>query len=111
MWCGLPVVSSDFPNLRQIINAAQCGICVDPCDAANAAVAILNLLERPEMRHQLGKNGRDAVLGAYNWPAASKVLSQVYQNVLSGKRSSVEPLPLWSTEKVVSAPCSTEVVT
>jgi glycosyltransferase involved in cell wall biosynthesis len=98
MWCGIPLVSSDFPNLRSIIEAAQCGICIDPCDAESAAMAIKNLLDRPELRQQMGTNGRDAVLRAYNWPAASKVLSQVYQNVLSGKRSSVEPLPLWSTE-------------
>ena len=45
MWCGLPLVSSDFPNLKQIIEAAQCGICIDPCNAERAAEAILNLLE------------------------------------------------------------------
>jgi glycosyltransferase involved in cell wall biosynthesis len=103
MWCGLPLVSSDFPNLRQIIKAAQCGICIDPCNAETAAVAIMNLLDQPELRQQMGANGRDAVLRAYNWPAASKVLSQVYKNVLSGNRSSVEALPLWIREPVESA--------
>jgi glycosyltransferase involved in cell wall biosynthesis len=110
MWCGLPLVSSNFPNLTKIIEAAQCGICIDPCNAERAAGAILDLLYQPELRQKMGDNGRNAVHQAYNWPAASKVLSQVYQNVLSGKRSSVEPLPLWSTETVDSAPCSTEVV-
>jgi glycosyltransferase involved in cell wall biosynthesis len=103
MWCGLPLVSSDFPNLRQIVKAAQCGICIDPCNAETAAVAIINLLDQPELRQQMGANGRDAVLRAYNWPAASKVLSQVYKNVLSGNRSSVEALPLWIREPVESA--------
>jgi glycosyltransferase involved in cell wall biosynthesis len=95
MWCGLPLVSSDFPNLKQIIEAAQCGICIDPCDAERAAAAILTLLEKPKLRQQMGSNGRNAVLQAYNWPAASKVMSQAYKNVLSGNHSSVEPLPLW----------------
>jgi hypothetical protein len=58
----------------------------------------------------MGRNGRDAVLQAYNWPAASQVLSQVYKNVLSGKRSSVDPLPLWSAEPVDAAPRITGVV-
>jgi glycosyltransferase involved in cell wall biosynthesis len=110
MWCGLPLVSSDFPNLRQIIEAAQCGICVDPCNAERAAASIVNLLDQLELRQKMGANGHDAVLRAYNWPAASRVLSQVYKNVLSGDRSSVEPLPLWSPETVDAAPCSTEVV-
>jgi glycosyltransferase involved in cell wall biosynthesis len=106
MWCGLPLVSSDFPNLRQIIDPAQCGICIDPCNAERAAAAIMNLLDQPELRQQMGANGRDAVLRAYNWPAASKVLSQVYKNVLSGNRCSVEALPLWSRAPVESAPYS-----
>jgi glycosyltransferase involved in cell wall biosynthesis len=110
MWCGLPVVSSDFPNLRRIIESAQCGICIDPRDAERAAAAILRLLEEPELRQKMGTNGRNAILSAYNWPAASRVLSQIYQNVLSGKRSAVEPLPLWSVEPVDAAPCSTGVV-
>ena len=49
MWCEIPLVSSDFPNLRHIIDAAQCGICIDPCDAERAAVAIMDLLDQPEL--------------------------------------------------------------
>ena len=110
MWCGLPVVSSDFPNLRRIIESAQCGVCIDPRDAERAAAAILRLLAEPELRQKMETNGRNAILSAYNWPAASRVLSQIYQNVLSGKRSAVEPLPLWSVEPVDAALCSTGVV-
>jgi glycosyltransferase involved in cell wall biosynthesis len=106
MWCGIPLVSSDFPNLRQIIEAAQCGICIDPCSAERAAASILDLLDQPELRQQMGTNGRDAVLRAYNWPEASKVLSQVYKNVLGGNRSSVDALPLWIREPVEAAPCT-----
>lgn len=54
MWCELRLVSSDFPNLRQIIDAAQCGICIDPCNAERATVAIMNLLDQPELRQQMG---------------------------------------------------------
>jgi glycosyltransferase involved in cell wall biosynthesis len=110
MWGALPVVSSDFPNLRKIIEAAQCGICIDPCNAKQAASAIMDLLDKPELRQQMGNNGRNAVLRAYNWPAASKVLSQVHKNVLSSSRSSVEPLPLWRTELADAAPCRTSTV-
>ncbi|MCU1253298.1 MAG: glycosyl transferase family 1 [Edaphobacter sp.] len=102
MWCGIPLVSSDFPNLRQIIEAAQCGICIEPRNPERIAVAIMDLLDQPKLRQEMGVNGRDAVLEAYNWPAASKVLSQVYKNVLSGSRSSVETLPLWLKEQVES---------
>jgi glycosyltransferase involved in cell wall biosynthesis len=96
--------------LRRIIESAQCGVCIDPRDAELAAAAILRLLAEPELRQKMETNGRNAILSAYNWPAASKVLSQIYQNVLSGKRSAVEPLPLWIVEPVDAALCSTGVV-
>jgi glycosyltransferase involved in cell wall biosynthesis len=107
MWCELPLVSSDFPNLKEIILAAHCGICIDPCNAERAAEAILDLLNQPELRQKMGSNGRNAVLQAYNWPAANKVMSQAYKNVLSGNRKSVEPLPLWIKDPVEAAPCAT----
>jgi glycosyltransferase involved in cell wall biosynthesis len=110
MWCELPLVSSDFPNLMEIIVAAHCGICIDPSNAERAAEAILGLLDQPELRQQMGSNGRNAVLQAYNWPAASKVMSQAYKNVLSGNHSSVEPLPLWIKDPVKNAPCATGTV-
>ena len=110
MWCGLPLVSSDFPNLKEIIKAAQCGICIDPRNAEGAAGAILDLLDQPELCQEMGSNGRNAVLQAYNWPAASKVMTQAYKNVLSGNHSSVEPLPLWIKEPVEAAPCATGTV-
>ena len=77
-----------FPQLRKIIEGAQCGICIDPCNARLAASAIMDLLEQPELRQEMGRYGRNAVLSAYNWPAASKVMFQVYKNVLSSNRSS-----------------------
>jgi glycosyltransferase involved in cell wall biosynthesis len=103
MWCEIPLVSSDFANLKQIIEAAQCGICIDPCDPERAARAIMDLLDQPELRRQMGSNGRDAVLQAYNWPAASTVLSRVYTNVLNGNRAPVEALPLWTRESAAAA--------
>lgn len=111
MWCGLPLVSSDFPNLRKIIDAAQCGICIDPCDAEQAAAAILALLDNPGLRRQLGNNGRQAVREAYNWPAASQIMTRVYENVLEDNRSPIEPLPLWSTAPDQSAPFGRKAMT
>jgi glycosyltransferase involved in cell wall biosynthesis len=110
MWCELPLVSSDFPNLKEIILAAHCGICIDPCDAERAAKAIWDLLNQPELRQQMGSNGRNAVLQAYNWPAASEIMSQAYKNVFSGNHSSIEPLPIWIKDSVKTAPCVTGTV-
>jgi glycosyltransferase involved in cell wall biosynthesis len=110
MWSSLPIVSSNFPNLKRIIEAAQCGICIDPCHPEPAAEAILELLDQPDICGKMGANGRKAVAEAYNWPAAREVLLQVYRNVLSGNRSTVETPPLWDGELASAVSCDTRNV-
>jgi glycosyltransferase involved in cell wall biosynthesis len=100
MWCGLPVISSDFPALKEIIERAHCGICINPTEAEGAAAAILKLLNNQELRGDMGRNGRTAVIEAYNWPAANAAMNQAYKNVLNGVNSSVDPLPLWTKASI-----------
>jgi glycosyltransferase involved in cell wall biosynthesis len=59
---GLPVVVSNFPNLKRIVESANCGLCVDAQDAKQTADAISELLNNPRLLHHLGENGRTAVL-------------------------------------------------
>lgn len=107
MWSSLPVLSSDFPNLKRIIGTAQCGVCIDPRNAEQAATVIMNLLDQPGSCKKMGANGRKAVAEAYNWPVAWDVLSQVYRNVLSGSRASVQEPPLWDGKPAHVVSCGT----
>jgi glycosyltransferase involved in cell wall biosynthesis len=93
MFCRLPVIASNFTNLRQIIKDTRCGICVDPKRPDQAARAILHLLARPKLREQLGENGRNAVLKTYNWEIEEKKLLDVYRNLSNGGRAPVHPVP------------------
>src|SRR5690606_7999707 len=47
MAAGLPVVVSDFPVWRAIVEGADCGRLVDPADRAATAEAIAELLGNP----------------------------------------------------------------
>jgi glycosyltransferase involved in cell wall biosynthesis len=82
MACGLPVIASNFPNLRQIVENSGCGVCVDPTNPQEIAKAIDFLCANPQVRAEMGKNGRSSVASAYNWEKESKTLLQVYQMVL-----------------------------
>jgi glycosyltransferase involved in cell wall biosynthesis len=93
MLCGLPVIASNFPNLRQIIKVTRCGLCVDPKRPDQAARAILHLLERPKLREQLGKNGRNAVLKTYNWAMEERKLLHVYRNLSTASTAPVHSAP------------------
>jgi glycosyltransferase involved in cell wall biosynthesis len=93
MFCGLPVIASNFSNLRQIIKNTECGLCVDPKRPDQAARAILHLLARPKLREQLGENGRNAVLKTYNWEMEEKKLLDVYRNLGKPGEAPVHPVP------------------
>lgn len=82
MMVGIPIISSNFPGLRRIIEKNNCGICVNPLDPKEIADAIKYLLEYPEEAKKMGENGRKAVLEKYNWEKESEKLLYVYEKIL-----------------------------
>ena len=81
MAAGLPVVSSDFPVWKDIVDDAKCGILVDPLDPAAIAAGMQWLLNHPEEAADMGKRGRAAVEIKYNWaPEAERLVSFYRQN-------------------------------
>lgn len=82
MAAGLPVIASNFPILREIVEGNKCGVCVDPLNAAEIANAIHFLMEGEENCRKMGDNGKVAVLQKYNWEKESKKLIKLYSDVL-----------------------------
>ena len=85
MSAGIPVIASNFPLWREIIEGAKCGICVDPLNPEEIAEAIQFIVEHPAEAEQMGKNGRRAVEERYNWGMEEKKLIGLYRETL--KRS------------------------
>lgn len=82
MAAGLPVIASNFPLWKQIVEGNQCGICVDPLDPQAIANTILWLLEHPDDAAAMGERGRNAVSEKYNWAHEEKKLLDFYKGVL-----------------------------
>jgi glycosyltransferase involved in cell wall biosynthesis len=87
MSAGLPVIASDFPLWREIIDRNNCGICVDPLDPKEIATAIDYLVDNPEIARQMGTNGQRAVLERYNWGIEEKKLLDFYASILPSPRA------------------------
>lgn len=104
MWCELPFIASDFPNLKEIVEGADAGVCVNPNDADAAVQTILALLGDEERMREMGRNGKRAVEGMYNWPALSDVMLQTYRAVLEGRQMRSQPLQLWNRPPEVKSP-------
>lgn len=78
MAAGIPVIASDFPYWREIIESNKCGICVNPLKPSRIAEAINFLAMNPEAAQTMGQNGRKAVEEKYNWEKEEKKLHEVY---------------------------------
>ncbi len=81
MSAGIPVVASDFPLWKRIIESAGCGLTVDPKNPEKIAEAVITLLDNPRESEEMGKKGREAVKKKYNWENEKKVLLNLYKNI------------------------------
>jgi glycosyltransferase involved in cell wall biosynthesis len=81
MSAGLPVVGSNFPLWKAIIEKDQCGICVDPLKPGELALAISRLVNDPAMAEKMGDKGREMVREKYNWDREKKKLIELYQTL------------------------------
>ena len=78
MAAGIPVIASNFPLWREIVEGNQCGLCVDPLDPKAIGEAIQTLIDHPAEAEQMGKNGRQAVEQKYNWSIEEQKLLDLY---------------------------------
>jgi len=83
MVAGLPMVVSDFPDWRQMIQSVECGLLVDPLNPAAAAEALVWLFRHPAEAAEMGRNGQRAVAENYNWECESKRLIATYAEIQS----------------------------
>lgn len=67
MAAGLPVVASDVPPVRRVVEQHDCGLLVPPGSPDALARSIARLQGDPGLRHRLGSRGRDAVRQEWNW--------------------------------------------
>ena len=85
MSTGIPVIASDFPLWRMIIDTAGCGLLVDPQDPKAIAEAIEYLLNHPKESTEMGNRGYQTVFKKFNWPREEPKLLQLYEELM-GRR-------------------------
>lgn len=82
MAAGIPVVASDFPLWRSIVEDAGCGLLVNPLDVNDIAAAIEYLIRNPNEAEAMGRRGRKAAEERFSWTNEEQVLLAFYASLL-----------------------------
>jgi glycosyltransferase involved in cell wall biosynthesis len=85
MGAGLPVIASDFPLWRRIVEESGCGIVVDPSSPEAIAAGIRDILDHPERAREMRERGKTMYLEHYNWSSEETKLREMFRRLL--KRS------------------------
>lgn len=91
MSAGIPVICSDFPLWRNIVEKNHCGLCVNPFDTDAAAEAIRKVVENVDFARELGANGRKAAVEKYSWTSQAEVLKAFYKSLIEKHCSDEHP--------------------
>lgn len=81
MAAGIPVISSDFPYWKKIVESVKCGVTVNPKNSDDIAAAVNNMIANIQQMQQFGMNGRKAVEEKFNWKNEEKKLIQLYESL------------------------------
>lgn len=82
MSAGIPVVCSDFPVWKKLIEETGTGLCVNPGDEEAIKSALEYLYFNPEEAKKMGRNGRKSVEKYFLWENEALKLEQLYHDLM-----------------------------
>lgn len=83
MACGVPVVVTDCPGPREVVDDGVTGIVLKDREPQTMADTFIKLLNDGELREKMGRAGRERVLELYDWSNNVKTLEDVYKRVIN----------------------------
>jgi glycosyltransferase involved in cell wall biosynthesis len=82
MALGIPVITSDFPLYRAVVDESRCGFCIDPHSPGILADKIEWLMSHPDEAAAMGQRGREATRHRFNWQPEAEKLLRLYEELL-----------------------------
>lgn len=81
MAMGIPVIASDFPLYRKVLEDTGAGIPVDPRNIGKIADTIVRVLSDQTQWSEFAARGRGAVAKRYSWEAECANLTNFYKSL------------------------------
>ncbi|MBH8600325.1 glycosyltransferase family 4 protein [Thermoactinomyces sp. CICC 23799] len=82
MAAGLPMVATDFPMWREIVESSHSGLVADALDPKDIAQKVKRILSDDKLRGQMSTDARKAHETRYNWKVEEKKVLSLYQELL-----------------------------
>ena len=86
MFMETPVIVSDLRAMRNVVEETNCGLITRPGSVSELTEALLKLHDDPELRREMGKNGKRAVEEKYNFRNEVENLTNLYERILRNDR-------------------------
>jgi len=82
MSSGKPVVVTDIPGVREVIQDGREGLLADPVNPQDLAEKIRRLLADAALREEMGRSGREKVLSSFGIERITDQILRVYESVV-----------------------------
>lgn len=82
MACAKPVIASNLPGIRTVVEDGVNGLLCKPKDESDLAGKIKYLLDNPLIARQMGGEGLSKVKNTYNWNIIGVKLEKIYNKLL-----------------------------
>jgi len=81
MAAGKPIVATDIPGYRSVVEDVSEGLMVEPENERALAKAIIHLLRNPGLRREMGERGRRKAAN-YDWPIVAQQILDLYTQLV-----------------------------
>lgn len=85
MEAGIPVLFTDVPTYRAIVEKYNCGLCANPNDSGSIENALQYLVNHKKEAYLMGQNGRRAVLEEFNWNKQAEYYLLIINKIINKK--------------------------
>lgn len=96
--CGRAIVTTDAPGCREIVRNGDNGLLVPVRDSKALAQALRMLIEDAEIRRNMGRRGREIVVGEFSLEQVVKETLGVYRELLANAANGSRGLSLLEQE-------------
>lgn len=82
MACGKPVIASDLPGVRTVVDEGVTGFLVPPGHIDLLTSRLQFMLDREDLCIEYGRRGRQKVLEQYTWDKVGRKLEAIYGEIM-----------------------------